>query len=465
MPRPLADLSLRLRLALFFALIALGSAALLVGAGLFAMGREGGLWITVILGALGTGALTAWVALRFDEHVAKPIQHLSSELHLRAQGVHHGEVDLAPGQYLGALGPAVADANRALRRQALEAEDAIAAACARANGAVDALAQVLSALPQGVVAATSEHRITHLNAAALHLLKDEGPVGLDRSLSAVLGTAPLTEALAALAAPDADHWQPVALRTTGTGIAIAAQLSLLDPGRGANGGYVLCLPAASTEMARGVTQHDAGLLKGDRQTLACQSFVVFDTETTGLSPQTDTLVQLAATRIVNGRIVVGDVFDTLIDPGRPIPPASTAIHRIADADVAGAPKAAEALRAFHAWVGDATLIAHNAPFDMGFLRRLSPLPFAETSIDTVHLSALAFPHERDHTLDGLTARLGVTWAEEDRHTALGDARMTAQAFLKLLPLLAARGIETQGELATAVAGLTQLRAAQEGFVG
>ncbi|MGB0499513.1 MAG: PolC-type DNA polymerase III, partial [Rubricella sp.] len=174
--------------------------------------------------------------------------------------------------------------------------------------------------------------------------------------------------------------------------------------------------------------------------------VVFDTETTGLEPSAgDRLVQIAGQRVVHGRLREGDVFDTLVDPGRPIPAASTAIHHITNEMVVDAPDEGNAVRAFHAFAEGAVLVAHNAAFDLAFLSKVegqSGVRFDQPVLDTVLLSAIAFPHESDHTLDGLAARLGVTIPEPLRHTALGDSVATADVFLRLIPLLEGQGIET-----------------------
>lgn len=178
------------------------------------------------------------------------------------------------------------------------------------------------------------------------------------------------------------------------------------------------------------------------------TYVVFDTETTGLRPdQGDEIVQIAAVRIVNGRRVEGEVFDTLVNPGRPIPAASTAVHGITDAMVEGAPTADTVIPRFHAFAEGAVLVAHNAPFDMAFLRRLGPaqgLAFDHPILDTVLLSAVVFGQHEVHTLDALTQRLGVTLPEEARHTAIGDTIATADAFQKLLAMLRGRGLGTFG---------------------
>lgn len=180
------------------------------------------------------------------------------------------------------------------------------------------------------------------------------------------------------------------------------------------------------------------------------TYVVFDTETTGLLPaQGDEIVQIAGVRIVNGRRVEKEVFDALVNPGRPIPPGSTEVHGITDAMVADSPRIAEVGRRFHAFAKGAVLVAHNAPFDVEFLRRKQGVigaVFDHPTLDTVLLSAVVFGQSERHSLDALTHRLGITIPEEARHTAIGDTLATAEAFLKMLPSLKARGLLTFGDL-------------------
>jgi DNA polymerase III subunit epsilon len=179
--------------------------------------------------------------------------------------------------------------------------------------------------------------------------------------------------------------------------------------------------------------------------------VVFDTETTGLSPASDEMVQIAAVRIVNGRRVEGEVFDTLVDPGRAIPPHSTDVHGITDQMVRGAPAVADAARAFHGFARGAVLVAHNAPFDLEFLRRTeraTGLAFDHPVLDTVLMSAVVYGQLDEHTLDALAARLGIVIPESARHTAIGDTIATADAFLKLVPMLRAKGLVTFGDVLT-----------------
>ncbi|WP_323777639.1 3'-5' exonuclease, partial [Leisingera sp.] len=135
------------------------------------------------------------------------------------------------------------------------------------------------------------------------------------------------------------------------------------------------------------------------------------------------------------------------DPGRPIPAASTKVHGISDALVQGAPVISDAARAFHQFASDAVIVAHNAPFDMAFLHRHAKragISWDQPVLDTVLLSAVLFGASQNHTLDALCERLDVTIPPALRHTAMGDARATAEVFCKMLPMLEARGLATFG---------------------
>ncbi|WP_416140540.1 exonuclease domain-containing protein [Halomonas sp. HK25] len=172
--------------------------------------------------------------------------------------------------------------------------------------------------------------------------------------------------------------------------------------------------------------------------------VAFDTETTGLELRRgDTVISIGACRVVNTRLLASEVFDARVDPGKPIPPASTAIHGITDADVVGAPPLPVVLPRFRDYVGEAVILAHNAAFD---LLALQP-PGAGVTLDMPVLDTLLISRALDasldgHDLDSLAERYGLSFPPGTRHTALGDARVTAELWLALLPRLEARGIDT-----------------------
>jgi len=182
----------------------------------------------------------------------------------------------------------------------------------------------------------------------------------------------------------------------------------------------------------------------DEQPLASLAYTVFDTETTGLSPSAgDQVIQIGATRIVGGRLLRQECFDQLIDPGRGIPAATIPIHGITPDMVAGKPRLAEVLPAFHAFAQDTVLVAHNAAFDMKFLQlqeAATGISFRQPVLDTLLLSAVAHPQQESHRLEDVAQRLGVTVL--GRHTALGDAMVTAEVLLRLIPLLEEKGIRT-----------------------
>lgn len=182
----------------------------------------------------------------------------------------------------------------------------------------------------------------------------------------------------------------------------------------------------------------------DERALIEISYTVFDTETTGLDPSSgDEIIQIGATRIVNGRLLRHESFEQLVDPMRPVPETSIAIHGIRPEMLVGRPTIAEVLPAFHAFAKDTVLIAHNAAFDLRFLQlkeAQTGVRFDQPVLDTLLLSALLHPGQESHALEAIAARLGVEAA--CRHAALSDALVTAEVFLKLVPLLADAGIRT-----------------------
>lgn len=196
--------------------------------------------------------------------------------------------------------------------------------------------------------------------------------------------------------------------------------------------------------------------------LAALDAVAFDTETTGLDTATDRIVQIAAVEIAMGRVAPETGFDTLVDPGRPIPPASSAIHGLDDAMVAGAPGIAAVLPRFLGFSRGRLLVGHSVGFDLAVLEREAAragLAWSKPRTLCVRLlGSIVNSRLPEESLDALAGWLGVTIA--GRHSAAGDARAAAEVFVALVPHLAERGIRTLAEAERACLSLAaQLEAA------
>jgi DNA polymerase-3 subunit epsilon len=188
---------------------------------------------------------------------------------------------------------------------------------------------------------------------------------------------------------------------------------------------------------------EAGHALDDRP-LSSLSYTVFDTETTGLNPSGgDEIIQIGAARIVNGKLLRRESFEQLVDPQRVIPAVTIPIHGITQDMVTGQPRIGEVLPAFHVFAHDTVLVAHNAAFDMKFLQLKEAetgLVFAHPVLDTLLLSAVVHPNQESHRLEAIAERFNITVL--GRHTALGDAMVTAEVWLRLIPLLQEMGIHT-----------------------
>jgi DNA polymerase-3 subunit epsilon len=176
-------------------------------------------------------------------------------------------------------------------------------------------------------------------------------------------------------------------------------------------------------------------------------FVVVDLETTGLSPRTSRICEIGAQRI--RALALEDAYQTLVNPGVPLPAAVTHLTGIRQRDLPGAPGVMTAVRRFVAYAGDAALVAHNARFDLAFLdrevERLTGRRIAAPVVDTVWLAR--------RLLEGRTRRVGLAALAHffgvptaPCHRALPDARATAEILLVLLGLAQERGARTLADL-------------------
>lgn len=176
-----------------------------------------------------------------------------------------------------------------------------------------------------------------------------------------------------------------------------------------------------------------------------------DTETTGLDPALDRIVSLAAAPLLQGRLYLHQASNFLINPGRPIPARTTAIHGIADRHVAGAAGFGHYAPEVESLLQGYVLLGHNIIFDAMILQqeigRLRKAWASPPLLDTLLLYATVQPRSRDYGLDMAARKLRVSLA--GRHTALGDVLITLDLFYRLLPLLAAQGILTLAQAQSA----------------
>lgn len=449
---------LRLRIFLFFALLGLGGAAL-AGAGLWlghqralTQGAGAGFVLAFVILGFGLPALALAIWWLFDENLARPVLRLATALRLSAQSTAPVAVDAAAARYLGDLAPATQAATRALASSQSDGETRLRTETERLVAERQRLAELLTDIPIAIVVVTEDHRIVLYDGQAAEVLSQINPPRLDASLAHYFRSDVLEGAVGRMRASGQE--QRVALPGIRGAYEFDARICPMRSGAG----YILVLGDAhalyAPDAARPVI-YDFSLI--DRPTqpalrdvaLDQLCYMVFDTETTGLLPHRDDIVQVGAVRVMNGRIVTGEVIDGLVDPGRPIPPASSKVHGITDAMVAGAPPPREAVRRLHEFAQGSVIVAHNAPFDMAFVKRYGQadgLQWDHPVLDTVLLSAVLFGTTETHTLDALCARLGITIPEALRHTALGDAQATAEALVRMLPLLTAQGMTTLADV-------------------
>ncbi len=192
-----------------------------------------------------------------------------------------------------------------------------------------------------------------------------------------------------------------------------------------------------------------GYLLDDAQTLAPAAdtrplsgpFVVVDVETTGLSPHADRLTEIAAVRVEGGQIV--DRFSTFVNPGMPIPQKVVELTSITDAMVKDAPDDCAAIQMLAQWAGDLPLVAHNASFDLAFLRRAANkanVSLSPASMDTLALARLLVPGLGSYKLEPLCKKLGIRLS--GAHRAINDAEATAALWHRLVELASQKGAST-----------------------
>ena len=184
---------------------------------------------------------------------------------------------------------------------------------------------------------------------------------------------------------------------------------------------------------------------GDKYPAFDDEMVVFDIETTGLSNKTCKIIEIGAVKIKGSEVI--DRMDIFVDPECPIPERITELTSITDEMVKGAPHEREAVEQFLSFAGERMLIAHNANFDVGFIRVAAErhgLPFNNTFLDTVGLSKYVNPELKSHKLDVIANHYKL--ADFHHHRAEDDAETLARIFFVMLDRLKAEGVANFDEL-------------------
>ena len=424
---------------------------------------------------IGLGAMVAYlilVAHGLGQTLVQTIERLRHGTELIATVNPEHRLDVRTGDELEALGGEINRLADHLGAARGGLADELGQATREVRTERERLAAIIDRLSDGVVVATSEGRITLANHAARDLLCGGGPL-LGRSVFDFVSR----EAIAAcLARPGSAASRAERVVVQIGGAALDGTVRALSDGEGASGGLILSLRMPEGRAPEQITRplavpapprpelYDFSLFEmmerhvgpAERDhPLEELTFVVFDTETTGLRPEAgDRVVSLAGVRVRGGQVRPHEVFDTLVDPGRSVPPESVRIHGITDERLIGAPPMATVLPTFLQFAGGAVLVGHEASFDLRFLepelRRLGlpSLTATHPIVDTRLLSRSLHGPGEAHTLEAVAERLGVTVT--GRHSALGDALATAEVLVRLLALLRKRGILTLGAALDAI---------------
>ncbi len=203
------------------------------------------------------------------------------------------------------------------------------------------------------------------------------------------------------------------------------------------------------------------IVSGERDASLSDPFIVFDLETTGLSPVSDDIIEIGAVKVQNGKIV--DSFSEFVNPNRNIPANITELTGITDAMVEDAEDITKILPSFMEFAGKGVLVAHNASFDMSFLReacRKQNISLNNTVLDTLELSRAMFPELNKHKLNVVAKHLGVSL--EKHHRACDDAAAAGGILLKCFEIIkkdySVSGIKELNTVLTATADVRKSKA-------
>lgn len=307
---------------------------------------------------------------------------------------------------------------------------------------------VLGSLASGVVVMTEQGQVSLVNNAARELLGAER-VRVGTSLFAALSR---ESVLAAVGRAEKAGRPVEALIERLDDVSLQGRVTALPEGEGA----VFLFPPIELDRHRPGVEFDLELHDvppaPTAPTLAMSldelPAVIMDTETTGLDVLTDRVISIGAVCAHGSRLFKSRMMDDLVDPGLPIPPASTVIHGITDDMVAEARQFPEVWADFQRLARHRVVVGHNVPFDLTILReecRRHERPWEDfVFIDTMRLASLLNPTLGKYDLENLAQIYQIDL--HGRHTALGDALVTAELFCRLVSRLQMQGISTLEDL-------------------
>jgi len=395
--------------------------------------------LAALLGLLVAGIGVIWAGFAMVDHHFDELERLRGLLLVAA-----GREDPPPPDW-----PALGEAGLEAAELGAAARHALLAQRELGGRTDEKLAAVVAAAAEGLLVMTEAGLVSLVNEAALKVLGAEA-VAVGTSVYAAL---------------ERDHMVDIEHRAHETGEAVQAELLLVDGRRidalvaplGEHGGFVISLPhrepGRRSQVLHDLTLHDnPPPARVDPNApphdwpLAVLPILVFDSETTGLDVAIARIISLGAVRSHGHRLYPRINLDSLVNPGISIPRQSTAVHGIADRMVADAPDFAAGWPPLAEMIEGAVVVGHSIGFDLAILKaecdRHGLAWKTPPALDTALLYSALYPKEQDIGLESLAARFGVEI--EGRHTALGDALVTAEVWIALMAQLIDRGVATYG---------------------
>ncbi|SNR60027.1 3'-5' exonuclease [Puniceibacterium sediminis] len=384
------------------------------------IGSEAGF---ALVGVAGTGLIlvlcvAAW--LYFDERIAKPLERR-------------------------AFAPVTTDVRPTLSQEDIALQDArrMARAMALLESDKAQLIRLISEIPGAILVINTADQIVLYDSQAADLLARLGVPRLNAPLGDYLEATGLSAARSKM--------QRTGLEVRFTASAIHSPDSLSVRLRPLDNGNALVI-FQETEASGGATLpgplvYDFALMAPrngqdiDSMSLNALTYLVLSTETTGLLPHRDNIVKIGAVRMVGSRILRRETLELRIDP---------ASKNAGETSEDGRMGILEASAELHKFAHDAVIVAHNAPLRMAFLRHHAGVTWDHPQIDLVLLSALLFGDGADHSLRSLASRTGVGPSHALSRGGLAQAILAAEVLQRLMPMLAARELDSLRELMDAL---------------